>query len=62
MKKRFAIIFSVLAGLAMCVSPSDAVAKKKHCDELTVISYNVRLVTPDDGDNQWKYRDRKSVV
>ena len=40
----------------MCVSPSDAVAKKKHCDELTVISYNVRLVTTDDGDNQWKYR------
>ena len=40
----------------MCVSPSDAVAKKKHCDELSVISYNVRLVTPDDGDNQWKYR------
>ena len=56
MKNRFAIIFSVLVGLAMCVSPSDAVAKKKHCDELTVISYNVRLVTPDDGDNQWKYR------
>lgn len=36
--------------------PSDAVAQKKHCDELTVISYNVRLVTPDDGENQWKYR------
>ena len=36
--------------------PSDVVAKKRRCDELTVISYNVRLVTTDDGENQWKYR------
>jgi endonuclease/exonuclease/phosphatase family metal-dependent hydrolase len=56
MKNRFAIIFSVLVGLAMCVSPSDADARKKNNNELTVISYNVRLVTTDDGENQWKYR------
>ena len=56
MKKIFAIIFSALAGLALYAGPAGVDVKKKHCDELTVISYNVRLVTPDDGDNQWKYR------
>lgn len=56
MKKLSAFILSALAGLALHAGPAGADIEKKHCDELSVISYNVRLVTPDDGENQWKYR------
>ena len=35
-------------------------AKNGKFDGVSVISYNIRFVTPKDGDNQWKYRAEAS--
>ena len=41
---------------ALMLLPFSVEARKKQCDGVTVISYNIRFVTHRDGDNQWKYR------
>ena len=42
---------------ACCFSLS---AKKPVSDEVKVISYNIRLINPKDGPNEWKYRAEAS--
>lgn len=38
----------------------EASAKKSSQDEVKVISYNIRLIQPKDGPNEWKYRAEAS--
>lgn len=51
------ILISVLYAAVLLSSMTfEAVAKKPSQEELTVISYNIRLIHPKDGANEWKYR------
>ena len=53
--KKILTMACVLA--ACCFSLS---AKKPVSDEVKVISYNIRLINPKDGPNEWKYRAEAS--
>ncbi len=51
------LILLVISGY---ISASSCYAKAPANEEIKVISYNVRLISPKDGPNEWKYRAKAS--
>lgn len=55
------ILSSILCAAVLLSSLTfEAAAKKPSQNEVKVISYNIRLVHPKDGPNEWKYRAEAS--
>ena len=50
----------IAAAMLLSLFAQDALAKTPPAQEVKVISYNIRLVHPKDGENQWKYRAEAS--
>ena len=52
--------FNICLTLLCCLIGQSICAKAPADEEITVISYNIRLISSNDGPNEWKYRAKAS--